>query len=117
MRRLKDVLPQRSENASEGVVSMSPRTHLLEERKASFKLEDGTLIKGKINILAEPAHDNTDRYVKHNGDVGAFYWRISDIFTKGNNPFIVVFDVTLEGQSDRVLVINKNKIIWVAPED
>ena len=43
--------------------------------------------------------------------------RISDIFTRGENPFIVVFDVTIEGQQGRVLVINKNKILWVSPED
>ena len=89
----------------------------MEERKASFKLEDGTLISGKINIFAEPAHQNSDRYDKHRGDVGAFYRRISDIFTRGSDPFIVVFAVTLEGQEGRVLVINKNKIIWVSPED
>ena len=89
----------------------------MEERKASFKLADGTLITGKINLFTEPAHQHSDRYDKHSGDVGAFYRRISDIFTQGSNPFVVVFDVTLEGQEGRVLVVNKNKILWVSPED
>jgi uncharacterized membrane protein len=117
MRRRKEVLPEKAEKELEGVVSLRARTHLMEERQASFKLEDGTLIRGKINIFAEPAHQNSDLYVKNSADVGTFYWRISDIFTKGSNPFIVVSDVALEGQEGRVLVINKNKVIWVSPED
>jgi hypothetical protein len=43
--------------------------------------------------------------------------RVSDIFTKVTDPFIVVFDVTEEGQSGRVLIINKRNIAWVSPED
>ncbi len=93
------------------------RTHAVEERQAAIKLEDGSLIKGKININAEPAHENRDRYDKFSDTAGTFYSRISDIFTRGNNPFIVVFDVTLEGREGRVLVVNKNKILWVSPED
>ncbi len=31
--------------------------------------------------------------------------RVSDIFTKVSDPFIVVFDATAEGKSGRVLII------------
>jgi len=43
--------------------------------------------------------------------------RVSDIFTKVTDPFIVVFDVTAEGKTGRVLIINKRNIAWVSPED
>jgi hypothetical protein len=92
-------------------------TYLTEERRAAIKLEDGSIIKGKINILAEPAHENTDLFLKHADNRGAFFNRISDIFTKGKNPFIVIYDAIVEGQPGRVLIINKKKILWVSPED
>jgi hypothetical protein len=117
MRPLKELLPEKSAHPLAGVGSKLARTHLVEERQAAIKLEDGSLIKGKINIFAEPAHEHRDRYDKFSDDAGLYYKRISDIFTKGNHPFIVVFDVTLEGREGRVLVINKNKILWVSPED
>jgi hypothetical protein len=92
-------------------------TFLTEERRAAIKLEDGSIIKGKINILSEPAREHNDLFLKHSDNNGTFFNRISDIFTKGKNPFIVVFDAIVEGQPGRVLVINKNKILWVSPED
>ena len=117
MRPPKELLPEKSAHPLAGAGSQPARTHLVEERQATIKLEDGSLIRGKINILAEPAHENRDRYDKFSDDAGTYYKRISDIFTKGSHPFIVVFDVTLEGRSGRVLVVNKNKILWVSPED
>jgi hypothetical protein len=70
-----------------------------------------------LTLLAEPAREYRDLYNKYTDDAGTFYKRISDLFTKGKNPFIVVFDAIIEGQAGRVLVINKNKILWVSPED
>lgn len=69
--------------------------------KVSIKMVDGSLVKGKINIY----HD--EEVVQ----------RVSDIFTKITDPFIVVFDVTAEGRSERVLIVNKRNIAWVSPED
>ena len=43
--------------------------------------------------------------------------RVSDIFTKLTDPFVVVFDATAEGKSGRVLILNKRNIAWVSPED
>jgi hypothetical protein len=117
MRPPKELFPERSANALAGAVSKRPRTHLTEERKTAIKLEDGSLIKGKINILSEPDLEYQGLYLKHSEERGVFYRRISDIFTKGKNPFIVVFDATIEGRAGRVLVINKNKILWISPED
>lgn len=117
MSRRIELLPERSANVFEGAGSKRVRTHLTEERTAAIKLEDGSLIKGKINIFAEPANLAHDTYIKDSEERGTFYKRVSDIFTKGKNPFIVVFDAILEGQPGRVLIINKNKILWVSPED
>jgi len=33
------------------------------------------------------------------------------------DSFLVVFDATFEGQGGRVLIINKQNIIWASPED
>ena len=70
-------------------------------RKVTIKMVDGSLVHGKVNIF----HD--EEVVQ----------RVSDIFTKVSDPFIVVFDVTADGKSGRVLIINKRNIAWVSPED
>ena len=117
MSRGTELLSERSANVFEDAGSERVRAHLTEERKAAIKLEDGSLIKGTINIFAEPASEHQDIYTKHSGERGTFYQRVSDIFTKGKNPFIVVYDACISGQPGRVLIINKNKVLWVAPED
>jgi hypothetical protein len=73
----------------------------IEARKVSIKMVDGSLIQGKVNLL----HDEV------------VVQRVSDIFTKLRDPFVVVFDVTAEGRSGRVLILNKRNIAWVSPED
>ena len=73
----------------------------MDSRKVTIKLVDGSLVQGKINL--------------HNDEVEIE--RVSDFFTKLTNPFIVVFDATAEGKSGRVLILNKNNVAWVSPED
>jgi len=73
----------------------------LDPKGVTVKLVDGSLVKGKINLH----HDE------------AIIQRVSDIFTKIPDPFIVVFDATTEGASGKVLILNKRNISWVAPED
>ena len=73
----------------------------IEAHKVSIKLVDGSLVQGKVNLL------NAEEVVQ----------RVSDIFTKLSDPFVVVFDVTTEGRGGRVLILNKNNIAWVSPED
>ena len=73
----------------------------IDARKVTIKMVDGSLVHGKVNVY----HD--EEVVQ----------RVSDIFTKVTDPFIVVFDVTAEGKSGRVLILNKRNIAWVSPED
>ena len=73
----------------------------IDARKVAIKMVDGSLVHGKVNVF----HD--EEVVQ----------RVSDIFTKVSDPFIVVFDVTADGKSGRVLIINKRNIAWVSPED
>ena len=73
----------------------------IDARKVTVKMVDGSLVQGKVNVF----HD--EEVVQ----------RVSDIFTKVSDPFIVVFDATAEGKSGRVLIINKRNIAWVSPED
>lgn len=73
----------------------------IDARKVTIKMVDGSLVQGKINVLKSGEGDQ----------------RVSDIFTKDSDPFIVVFDATAEGRSGRVLVINKRNITWVSPDD
>jgi hypothetical protein len=73
----------------------------IDARKVTIKLVDGSLVQGKVNLL------NNEEAVQ----------RVSDIFTKLADPFVVVFDVTAEGRGGRVLILNKRNIAWVSPED
>ena len=70
-------------------------------RKVTLKMVDGSLVQGKVNIY----HD--EEVVQ----------RVSDIFTKVSDPFIVLFDATADGKTGRVLIINKRNIVWVSPEE
>lgn len=67
----------------------------------TIKMDDGSLVYGKINLFAGE-------------DV---VQRVSDIFTKVIDPFIVLFDATAENKSGQVLILNKRNIAWIEPED
>jgi hypothetical protein len=73
----------------------------IDARNVTIKLVDGSLVQGKVNLL------NSESVAQ----------RVSDIFTKLADPFVVVFDATAEGKSGRVLILNKRNIAWVSPED
>jgi hypothetical protein len=73
----------------------------LNARKVTIKLIDGSLIQGKVNL-------------NHNE---AVVQRVSDLFTKTVEPFIVVFDVKMESKSDQVFIVNKHNVVWVSPQD
>lgn len=68
-----------------------------EYRNVTIRTIDGSTLLGKVNIGIKE--------------------RVSDIFTKTDNPFIVLFDVELRDTSGKVFFINKNNIVWVEPED
>jgi hypothetical protein len=72
----------------------------MDPRRIIIKMVDGSLIHGKVNP------QRYDEVVE----------RVSDIFTRVADPFIVVFDATTEGKSGMVLSVNKNNISWVSHE-
>ena len=78
---------------------------MMEDGKAAYKKEvrnivirttEGETISGKVNIGIKD--------------------RVSDLFTKSDNPFIVLFDAEHRNSSRKVLFVNKENIIWVEPE-
>jgi hypothetical protein len=38
--------------------------------------------------------------------------RTSDLFTKDDSPFIIVYKAIVKSQDNKVLAVNKNQIIW-----
>jgi hypothetical protein len=69
---------------------------ILKPADVTIKTVDGSMLQGKVNLGAER--------------------RVSDIFTKSNNPFVVLFDAAYAGGTGKVLVINKSQIVWIEPE-
>ena len=72
-----------------------------EPRTVTIKLTDGSLIRGQVNLYHEEMVLN----------------RVSDLFTRDKDPFLVVFGALMEGLTNQVLIVNKQNIIWIAPED
>ena len=72
-----------------------------EPRPVTLKLTDGTVIKGQVNLYHEEMVLN----------------RVSDLFTRDKDPFIVVFEAKVDGIKDQVIIVNKQHIIWLCPED
>ena len=67
------------------------------ESMVSIKTVDGSLLRGKVNL-----GDGT---------------RVSDIFTQSETPFIVLYDTVTQSAESKVLIVNKNHIVWVEPEE
>jgi hypothetical protein len=82
-------------------MSVSIISKKIDARHVTIRMVDGSLVQGKVNL--------------HRGDTELT--RVSDLFTKVTDPFIVVFDATAEGVSGRVLILNKVNVAWVSPED
>ena len=71
---------------------------VLKPAAVSFKTLDGSVIEGKVNLGC--------------GN------RMSDLLTKKDNPFIVVFDAMYVGSpKKKVLVLNKRHIVWAEPQE
>ena len=67
----------------------------------TIKLTDGSVLRGKVNLYYEETPLN----------------RVSDLFSKHLEPFLVVFDVAVEGKTEEVFIVNKQNIVWIKPED
>ena len=63
----------------------------------SVKTIDGSVIQGKVNIAGKK--------------------RVSELFTSGDKPFIIMIDVKLKSGVAGKLFINKQHIVWVEPKD
>ena len=66
-------------------------------KNITIRTADGSTLSGKINIGEKE--------------------RVSDVFTKTDNPFVVLFDAATSHGCGRVFFINKTHIVWVEPED
>jgi len=66
-------------------------------RSVVVKIKDGTTITGKLNI----------------GD----FPRVSDFFKNSPDQYFVLSDAEHRGTSGKVVIINKNEIMWAEPED
>lgn len=66
-------------------------------KKITLKTSDGETIQGKVYLRSS--------------------MRVSDLFTQSETPFIVLVDALLRAGQGKILIINKDHIVWVEPED
>jgi len=66
-------------------------------KKITVKTSDGSTIQGKINVSSNQ--------------------RVSDIFTKSEDRFIVMIDVAYRDGVGKILFVNKRHILWIEPEE
>ncbi|MEW5909177.1 MAG: hypothetical protein AB1659_05195 [Thermodesulfobacteriota bacterium] len=71
------------------------KTYRPDYRKVIIRTSVGEIIEGNINITSKE--------------------RVSDIFTKSENPFIVLTEVLFKECRIKTLIVNKNHIIWAEP--
>jgi small nuclear ribonucleoprotein (snRNP)-like protein len=68
-----------------------------EIRRIIVKTADGATFVGKVNIGLKK--------------------RVSELFTKTSNQFIVLFDAEHSSGMGKTFFINKDHIVWVEPEE
>ena len=66
-------------------------------KTVKVKLKDGTIINGKLNI----------------GE----YARVFDYFRSSPDQYFILSDAEHDEKSGKVVIINKNEIVWAEPED
>jgi len=64
-------------------------------RGVTIRTTDGSTFSGKINL-------------SHNK-------RISDLFKNPGDQFVVLVDVVFRECQEKVVIINKNHVVWVEP--
>ena len=80
-------------------------TREVNSRTLRLKLVDGSNVTGQINLNRHP-----------------MYERVSDIVTQNTEQFLVLFAVSVDTKnkgrvSHKTLLINREHIIWAAPQD
>ena len=68
-----------------------------EYRSITIKTTDGSTIHGKVNLANKQ--------------------RVSDLFTKGGAPFLIMVEVMSKESKGKVMFINKEHIVWAEPEE
>jgi hypothetical protein len=70
----------------------------LNKSKISIRLVDGTIIKGCLNLHK--------------------YNRVSDCLnSKDSDQFLTIYDGCMEGTEGKVVIINRDQIVWAIPEE
>lgn len=77
---------------------MESEKHQMKREAVKMKLSDGSMIYGEVNLLSESGAN-----------------RLSELFTKSESPFIVVFNATKQGREGQLYVVSKAHIVWVSP--
>ena len=68
-----------------------------DSKEAIIKLSDGATIKGRINIKSNA--------------------RLSDLLNQDKDQYLVIFDCAFREELGRILFVNKQHIVWIAPVD
>lgn len=63
----------------------------------TIRTSDGSTFQGRVHLS--------------DGD------RVSDLFTQSQAPFVVLVDVVLREGEGKTLILNKDHIVWVEPEE
>lgn len=65
-------------------------------KRITVKTIDGSTLYGQVNIAGMN--------------------RVSDLFVKGESPFIVMTNASYKDAYGKIIFINKNHIVWVEPD-
>ncbi len=74
-----------------------PSSNKPEYKTITIRTSDGRTLQGMVNLTPNK--------------------RVSDLFTKSASPFIVIIDARSKEGEDKTLIVNKEHIVWVEPED
>ena len=72
-------------------------TWVKEYRQVNIRTTDGSTFSGKINL--------------------GHHKRISDLFKDPCEQFVVLIDVVFRDTPEKVVIINKNHVVWAEPGD
>ena len=77
---------------------MKEKIYEIKEYMCTVHTFDGPVIRGKINTTHME--------------------RLSDLFTKDQSPFVVIYNATVgDDTKNKTLILNKSGIFWVEPDE
>jgi len=80
-----------------------------------FSLEEGEMTE-PLNKAAVYVHMADGTTIKGLLNIGK-YNRLSDFLnSKDAEPFLIVYDASMDGKPGKVVIINRSHIAWAAPE-